>query len=261
MGTIVAPSSFRNALCADFNGTDEYAYRDNPSFKGDTQGCFAFWYRPTTVLSTLGFRDVISMGVRDAGNNATFSIRQRHNASLTINATYRNQPILDTGLRPTNGGTNNLVYADHILSAGVTGLWVVQSNGSATQHAWNGTLLTSTAWNSTSNVGDWLGDISGSDHRLTLGCQFINNGATMFSGHRMNEVLYFNRPLTSGEITWLYNAGVPRNPHRDPALWSACRLWLRCGDSRDNGTTLYDESGYGNDFTLVNMDGSNYVAP
>jgi hypothetical protein len=250
MGTIVG-SQFLDQFALETNGSTQYAFCDNPSFKADTQGAFAFWYRPTTVLSSTGVKSLISYGVKDAGNNSQLTFLQRWNVSTTIGIPYRSNPIPDIVGRATHNGTIDRAYGQHVFTAAQWGLLGVQSNGSAWEWFWNGASIGGVPALAGLNTGLWLGGISGSDHRLVIGSQFTANVDMNFSDQRSNEVLYFNRPLTSGEWTALYNGGVPRNPHRIPSLWPDCKLWLRCGDSRDNSTTMFDESGNGNDFTLV----------
>lgn len=70
------------------------------------------------------------------------------------------------------------------------------------------------------------------------------------------EVVMGMGSIGSTEVTWLYNGGTRRNPHRYPLG----HTWYRMGESRDNATTIYDEIG-SNNLTLVNMDASNYVTP
>jgi hypothetical protein len=242
-------------------GVDQYAFVDNPSFKTDTIGTFAMRIRFTTVLTGVAIRGILSYGVKDAGNNSQLTFVQRWNSDSGIAIPYRSNPFPDVIGRPTHNGTIARAYGNNVFTAGAWGLLGIQSNGSAWQWLWNGSSIGATAWLGAANTGLWLGGISGTNHRLALGAQFVSNAPAIFSDQRSNEVMYFNRLLTSGEWTWLHNGGVPRNPHGDPALMSACRMWLRCGDSRDNGTTLFDESGYGNDATLVNMNATNYVTP
>jgi hypothetical protein len=251
MGSLIG-STFLDQFALQTNGSTQYAYRDNPSFSGDTQGAFVLWYRPTTVLAVNGAKRILGFGRNNAGNDSTFAVEQRHNNSVNIAPTWRNQPIPSVVHRATNGGTSNSVYGEHIFAATTWVHMVIQSNGSAWQIWINGTNVTGAFWvTGGANNGAWLGNLSGTDRRLTLGAGWQANALMAPSDQRSNELLYVNRPLTSGEIIALYNGGVPRNPHRIPSLWPDCKLWLRCGDSRDNSTTMFDESGNGNDFTLV----------
>ena len=256
MGTLIG-STFRNALQSEFNGTDEYMRRDNPSFKSDQAGAFFFYYTPTTVLSVANAKGIISLGVNSAANNSRFFIAQR----WQLNAFPGNrQPRLEVNCRPTNNGTINTLLSTTILTAGTRYACVVTSNGSTNTLYINGvadTLLV----NAGSNTGQWLGDVSGGDHRMVTGTLWLANAASNYSDMKLDEVLYLpGREATAAEVTEWYNGGTPINPHR-LSFASALATWWRMGDSRDSATTVFDELSGANDLTLVNMDASNYVAP
>ena len=260
MGTVIAKSRFRNANCASFNGSDEYAHVDDPSFKANTQGAFSFWYRPTTVLASTSLETIIGYGVRSAGNDSMLTFRQRYNGSASIGATWRNQPIPDINERMANAGTTNFVYGQYIFTSGAWRHVVWQSNGSAYSLYIDGTLITVANWaGSAANNGNWFGDMSGTNHRLAFGGHFQGNAPLQYNDCRLDECAYFNRPLTGAEVTWLYNSGTRRNILRG-GFGADLISWWRFGDSRDTGGTIYDEVG-SNNLTTVNMDSGNYVAP
>lgn len=257
MAIISSSARFSDTKGTQFNGTDEYAYVDNPSFKSDAQGCFIIWYRPTTVLSTITTEGVIGYGVKDVSNDSSWALCQRYNNSGTINVTYRSKPIPDAFSRKTNGGTISRAYGNHIFVAGTRVLWVINSNGSTWQHGINGSLITTSAWNGLLNSGDWLGDISGSDHRLVFGGFFQSNALTFPNDNISDEVMYMSRPITSGELTELYNSGVSKSVRSLSFRADIVSYW-RMGD-RDDGQ-IRDRIG-SNHLTLVNMDNTNFVTP
>jgi hypothetical protein len=120
-----------------------------------------------------------------------------------------------------------------------------------------------TQWNVTgSNNGDWYGDVSGADHRMTVGVNYVSNGPGMgYYPGLLDEVTYLSgRIFTAGEVASLYNGGTPANPRKLASIQADLETWYRMGDSRDDATTVFDEVG-SNDLTLVNMDASNYVTP
>lgn len=248
MGSLIG-SSFRNALAMDLNGTNQYGYVDNPTFKTDTSGCFSFWFKLDALLTSDGTQTIIGYGVNSGSNNATFLIGVRRIA-VTGTATYMN--IL---VRPTNGGLNSGYSAT--TTPLVAGAWMyceVETNGTTWAIRINNVAQTLTQWftpGGGGNTGDWLGDISGSDHKLLIGNNYNANalGTSWFAGV-VDEISYINRTLTGPESLVLYNAGVPRNPYR-LGLGSAWKSWWRCGDSRDTNAILYDEIGT-NNITLVN---------
>jgi hypothetical protein len=250
MGTLVG-STLRDVLCTQFNGSTQYGFVDDPSWKADTQGAFYLWYRPTTVLSANGFKSFLSYGVQSGGNNSQLSFIQRWNPSVTINATYRSQPIPDINGRATNNGPTFRAYGDHIFAAGAWVLLGIESNGSAWQWTVNGVAIPSTYWTTEgqSNNGLWMGGISGGNHRLVVGAQFVANSVQMFDDNRTNELIYFRRPLTAGERTALYNGGVTRNP-REVVAESDIGSWWQMGDADDTNALILDRVG-SNNLTLV----------
>jgi hypothetical protein len=261
MGTIRG-SVFRDALAANFNGTDEYAYVDDPSFEADQAGALCFRYRPATVHAANGFEGIIGFGVRDAGNDSVMRLSLRRHSSYG-----HTNNRLEFSSRLTHGGLSKLYLGSTNISAATTYSVVIQSNGSTVSLYLNGAIETFLLRESsigsvanTTNDGQWLGDVSGTDHRLAFGAGYFSNAVSMWNDCRLNECIYVGgRALTGAEITEWHNAGVTRNPHR-LSFRADVDSWWRFGDSRDTGSTIYDEIG-SNNLTTVNMDASNYVAP
>lgn len=260
MGTLIG-STFRDALAASMNGTDEYVYRDDPSFKAQTQGAISFWLKPTTVFGANGTKTLLSMGVKSGSDNSFIDLALTRNSSW---GTTDNR--LEVRVRPTNGSTTRRYFGSSAFSAGSLYHIVWQSNGTTTTVYVNGVSQTfilrsgtANASSNTTNQGEWFGDVAGTDHRFIFGSTLISNALSAFTDARFDEAAYFSRVLSGGEVTWIYNAGVPRNLHRGE-FGSDLQHWWRMGDSRDSATTIYDEIGSDN-LTLVNMDATNYTAP
>lgn len=257
MGTLIG-STFRNALCAQFNGVDEHAYCDDPSFKADTAGAWSFWIKIDAVFGSENTDFVFGYGVKSGANNSIFHLGPRR-FPATGTPTY-----MSITHRATNGGAiDGFSGTTTELSAGVWTHVVVQSNGTAWSMWINGVSQTMTNWlGSGSNNGNWYGDVSGTNHRLTVGVQYVSNaiGANFYAG-LLDEVTYLSgRVFTSGEVASLYNSGTRTNPRKLASIQADLETWWRMGESRDNATTIYDEIG-SNNLTLVNMDASNYGTP
>ena len=252
MGALVG-SIFQDLKCAQYNGTDEASYRLNPSWKTDSAGAFSIWFRIPAVLGATGYIPILSLGDTRGANNSFLALGcRRHPTGGT--GTYFSMTI-----RNLNWGTvYGLLATTTPLAANVWYHGIGQCNGSAWSLYLNGVSQTLTVW-STSNTGIWLSGISGTNHQLAFGANYRAGAYSGYGDIRLDEGLYFNRVLTGSEVTWLYNSGTPRNPHRYD--WAgALKSWWRFGDSRDTGTTIYDEIG-ANDMTNQNMDASNYVTP
>ncbi len=251
---------FLDQYAIQFNGTNQYAYKDAPSFQANTAGAFSFWYRPTSINPSDGAFGrafgLISLGnASGAANTAFFSINLRRNNGWSIINS------IEVYTRRTNGGPSSATAARGLsLTAGTLYHVVVQSNGSAWDIRVNDTTPTKTNWQSGDGVnpGWWLGDITLSTPRLSMGARVVNSGVDIYAPCKLNEVYYVNRVLTNTEITGLYNGGVPINPLRIVPQ-ADMQLILRCGDAPDDATTMFDRSGLGNNFTLVNS--PSYVTP
>jgi len=246
MGSLIG-SSFRNALAMRLNGTNQYGWVDNPTFKTDTVACFSFWIKLNALLTVDGIQSIIVYGVNIAGNDATFNIGVRRNLTATGTGTY-----LSVLIRATHGGAN-IGYAGTTTPL-VAGAWMyceVEDTGSAWAMRINNVSQTMTLNIGVSaNTGGWLGDLSGASHKLVIGNSYNSNalGSTWFAGV-VDEINYFSA-ITGAQSTLMYNGGTPINPHR-VQFGSAWKSWWRCGDSRDTNAILYDEIGT-NNITLVN---------
>jgi hypothetical protein len=248
MGTVIGKSSFLDEYCADFNGTDEYAQRNDPSFETNTAGSVSVWLRPDTTPANGTNQSFFGYGI-NAASNAAF-----HLALRGVSGTIR----LSLQSRLTNNGTVSRIVGDTAISTGGWVHVVAQGSGSAWTLYVNGVAQTITV-ESGSNNGRWIGSHSpGSSNNMTWGANWVSNAVVNYFDGRMNEAVMCNRILTAAEVTEIYNAGVTSNPNR-LTFRSNIVCWLRFGDSRDNATTLFCEVG-ADDFTLVNMDASNYVA-
>jgi len=247
---------FLDQYAIQFNGTNQYAYKDAPSFQANTAGAFSFWYRPTSINPSGGAFGLIALGnASGAANNAIFYIGLRRSVGWSI------LNSIEVYTRRTNGGPSSATAARGLsLTAGTLYHVVVQSNGSAWDIRVNDTTPTKTNWQSGDGVnpGWWLGDITLSTPRLSMGARVVNSGVDIYAPCTLNEVYYVNRVLTNTEITGLYKGGVTGNPLRIVPQ-ADMQLILRCGDAPDDATTMFDRSGLGNNFTLVNS--PSYVTP
>jgi len=253
----ITGSKFVNGACLALNGSDEYATKVDPSFKANTSGFWHLRFRLNAVFTVDGVQVMVGYGASAAGNDSTFYFGIRR-YSVTGTGTF-----FSFLHRPTNGGTNcGYSATTTALAAGVWYDLILQSDGS-TYSCWiNNVSQTMTKWftSGSNNNGDWYGDVSGVSHTMSIGSHW-NNGPLAYFAGRLDEIGYIaSRVSTSTERTALYGGGTAV-ALTDVIPASDIKLYLRCGDSRDNATTMYDESGNGNDFTLVNMDASNYITP
>lgn len=248
MGALIG-SKMLDQWALETNGSTRYAHVLNPSFKADTQGAMIGWvYLP--ALFGVNRQDCIWGYGPDETNSSHLRFRQNRSASTS------NQNRWQLLTKATDGGTLNSLVSSVALTAPKWYCVVLQSDGSTTS-LYVDNVLQAIPATSGSNNGLWFGGVSGTNHTLCFGAAWLNGAFSNPWAGRVNEFAYVNRPLTTGEITALYNAGTPRNPHR-LALGSDLKSWWRFGDSRDTSGTVYDEIGT-NNLTLVGS--PSYVAP
>lgn len=250
MGTIIAPSTFRDFRCAEFNGVDEYMQRTGAlSFRSDTAGAMSMWIR---IPATFGSDQVQIYGVFYVSDNnrLVFGVRR---IAATGTGTFFSLATYQGGVTRAYSATTTALTANTWFHV------VLQSTGTSYEVYINGTIQTLTIWSATQgNTGDWFGDLSGPSVRLQFGANYVSGAPNLYYAGRLNEFVYVGgRALTAGEVTETYNGGTPLNPNK-LSYASDIDAWWRFGDSRDNATTMFDEIGT-NDLTLVNMDATNYV--
>ena len=105
-----------------------------------------------------------------------------------------------------NGGTNNTnIYNNTAITANAWNHVALVSDGAEAKIYLNG--VDNTLAVASKNAGDWFADASGLDN-LTLGI-LEYNGSTLFGpfSGSMDEVAFWNVPLSSSTITELYNNG------------------------------------------------------
>lgn len=246
MGTLIG-DELRNDNAAAFNGVDEYMERVLPSFLADTSGYISLWVRFDTVFSGTGtfLKGLVMVGQTSSAIVVMLGLRRAAGVPNNIEvfvgnaANYKAYAAMTTTIAALTWYHVVLHY-----SGGAYSIWI------------NGVAQTVNNWftGGSGAVPTWFSGVSGgATRRLMVGAS-NGSGTLRPSDCRIDEVLIGTEAITSTEVAWLYNGGTPRNPHRYPLG----HTWYRMGDSRDNGTTVYDEMGSDN-LTLVNMDASNYV--
>lgn len=236
----IASARFTDLKAISLDGSTQNVYVNNPSFKSETSGCISFWYKPTTLLTgTDTSHTIIGLGVSDAGNNSYLSIRQR--VILFVHPTNNYISIIH---RTTNGGaTNQIAFSTTALTIGAWHHISIMSSGTSWSARVNDVSQAVTVIVG-SNTGDWFGDVSGSDHRMTFGGAWIANAmnGTQYNACTLDETIYVNRTLTAPENTALYNAGAPRTV-RGLGLGTALKSWWRMGDRGDTSSLILDRIG------------------
>lgn len=260
---VINAVGFRNELCTDFNGVDNYAYVDNPTFRGDEVGAVLMRVRRLSEFSANGQNTFCGMGHRngEAWTSSRIELRVARSSSghgpgvpsiFTHNGSIGGNRTVQT----------NIAAAQLPQNVWRNLAWV--QDGEACAFYVDGVSRASTT-GSISDRGLWWANCGGDTVRFTLGCAWYASGsnpngfASMYCDTVIDEVVVLGNvvPVTS-DIQRYTGSGSVRNPYR---IWSSpyIRAWYRMGDSRDDPTTIYDATGNGNNLALVNMDEQNYI--
>lgn len=222
------------------NGTSQYAYIDNPSFKADTAGSMIIRIRVNSLLGANGNKGIIGLGVNSGSNDSLFAIRQVRGTATS------NQNRFQVVTRLTNGGAVNTLNCGTALAAGTMYLVVFSGNGTTSKITTNNVAQTLSG----TNTGVWLGHISGSDMRLTFAATWWSNAVNTYNDCNLADAAYVNRELTTAEHTKLYNGGNPIDISRMGLGTDLKSRWIFGDRGYTGGATILDRIGT-NHLTMV----------
>tara|TARA_R100001015_G_C4618052_1_gene174467 strand:+ start:27 stop:800 length:774 start_codon:yes stop_codon:yes gene_type:complete len=161
------------------------------------------------------------------------------------NASHSNKIYFDT-VTSSGGGTRNTeqTAADAVNMNQWHHVVCVCENSDDKMHTYVDGSLTNTA-NAMS-----ISDITDGSEAFYIG----NDGNSRdYVGYISDVAFYNDIAFTAGQVTTIYNNGLPYN-HKDGIQSSKLKGWWRMGDGVENGTgsTIYDASGNNNDGTVEN---------
>lgn len=195
MGTIIGGKFFDDAA-VQFNGVDQAAYRDNPSFRNDNSGAMAF--------------DVTAL--RIAGGNSTEQVicmRGSGGASCNVSIVQRSS-FGDTDARIMiylNSGVWMAACDTTRITINTKYRVVFNSDGTAYINGVPQSFVrdTGSAW-----TGQWYGSFADATKRFAMGANWVPGaGSPVGCGNiRLNNVVYYSAPLTAAEALLDYNGGV-----------------------------------------------------
>lgn len=251
MSTMVLPRMWADTKRLSLNGTDELAYINNPSYGTHTAGTIIVDFEAKSLMGTNGVK--VIWGINDAtngSNDATFFFSRRCNASFGDSDNH-----FDILYRPSSGGSFYTGGANgHDIATGTVYRVAITSQVKMyidkvdqSLMVWNGSALPS-------NV--WLGSPSLAGGRcFAAGCLYRGGSGLNYNDCYINNVVVYNRVLTSAEITEEYDAiRAGRSP------WS-CSFADAIVSAYPMEDTAKDHNDFTNDLTGVGIDGSNYVSP
>ena len=221
---------WRNGYSVLFPGVDEYIDCGNGTANFEYTQAFstAYWFKTSSVANSLPLSKLSSVLTRGWQNNLDTAGR------------------LLFGLYHVGGGTNAL--AMRTVNGFNNGVWrhaVATYDGSNTPAGIK--IYINAVSETLTTTQNNLDDTIVNDAICSIGSF---NGASYFYNGNMDEILIYNKKLSSAEVTALYNGGVPIDP-AGLSTWSDALHYWRMGD-KDIFNILKDNKGSA-DGTMTNM--------
>jgi len=207
-------SSFTNDYSLAFEGVDEYVDISITNFM-DADFSISCWMNADNA-------NVDSWAGLGIGSNYQNGLKIAYNR-LLYKDDAANVYVEDFSPAPSNDEWNHFVIS-HDLSTKTFSMYL--NANTATTSTYSDNLLT---------------DRASSDNL------YISSLGRPFIGY-IDEVSVFNAALSSADVTSLYNNGEPN----DLSELANLHGWWRMGDD-DTHPTITDNSGVGNDGTMINM--------
>lgn len=220
----------------EFGGTDEYVTMGNVlGYERTSPQSYSLWVKFSTSSTQMFLAKALGAttyrGVLVYGSNGNLLLQLINDASVNNRIQIQTTKTFNDGLWHhvvvTSDGSSTAagckIYVDNMLQT-VTVLY----------DALTATILTTAAFT--------LGTRSSLD--------------TFFTGS-LDEVAVYDKELSVSEITWVYNAGVPRLL-TDSGCPSNLQAWWRMGDG-DTAPTLQDQTVNNYDGTMTNMESTDIV--
>jgi hypothetical protein len=175
---------------------------------------------------------------RDAANSATGIFAGIHFKEATETGGTERLAVF-----VRKSGTNRVCYGNTSLSLSTPYLLTISTNGSSykmTVNAVNQTISLSTSRPGVNN-GDWFGDTGVTMVNAIFGSNTLTTGSSTDADHRM--FAYWDKELSSSEITELYNGGVVKDPTHLYTALQSLRCYYKFGEREDREgsiATIYD---------------------
>lgn len=214
MGTIIGGKFFDDAA-VQYNGTDNGHYLDNPSFATDTAGAIAVDVVIPTLLTSNGSIGILSLKNNNASPGNIFTVR----------ANYQSSVYGDTkthfSVQGWAGGDWARAGAPAGITAGQKYRVLFQSDGKIyIDGADAGPLIQQWAsprlW-----TGQWMIAALNGSAPTTFGAGlylFPDRSGVVFGKCNINNLIYYNAPLTAAEALADYNGGVSFDRRSNAAL-------------------------------------------
>lgn len=223
MGTIVGP--LIQAMHID--GTSQYAWRANPSFKNASAGGVSIWVRANSLLSSAGTTGIVTMADSAGGAKKFMSFDLRRNSGFpSSTSTYIGITDYHTGT-----GVGVYGYSPTAISASV---WINAVFGSDGNLYINGSLQTLISPSGLLLGAGWYNSISAGNKDFAIGARRLAGVASSFSAIDIMNVNYLpGRSFTSTEAAEIYAAKKCAPPSSLSMYASLAPIYTFNGNTND----------------------------
>ncbi len=229
------PESYVNVKSVLFDGIDEYInFFDNHNFENNNDFTLSAWIKPTSIS---GANKCIWAKATDDASVLGWGMYLQSNGAVLLQMRAASQ------LRSYNTGSSD-------ITTGVWQLLVLTYDG--TQNISGARIYIDAVVQPTPATG-----IVSNTLISTANSQIgRRNSAFPYFGN-IDEVTFWDRDLSSVEVTELYNLGIPDDPNNHSAAANLLH-WYKMGDG-DTFPTILDNEG-AVDGTMTNMESGDIVS-
>lgn len=200
------PATYPDTKALHLDGASQYTWKADPSFKNDTAGAWSSWVRINTLLTTDGAYTLICVADSGAlvgnGKQFWFAIRR---AAAQFGNTNNYLEFISLPL----GTTTYVKDGSTPLAAGTWYHVAFQSDGKIYLNGVEETYQYRLGGHYTSG---WYALFTATDKDVSIGARRLAGSPNNYSAVDFNNTLYFNRSLTSTEVTEIYTAGMGADP-------------------------------------------------
>lgn len=242
MATIVQ-QAYTDFAALRLNGTNQDAWKRNPSFKDASVGTFAMWVRFPVVITGNGQIAIRTLGNAGAADYMWFNLRSNNAFDKPVNVIERVSSF-GGAIKQKCGSTTLAANAWYFVGGDSDGdLWV------------NGAKETPKYWRNTGerNPG-YYNTLPGTTKDLSYGTTRYNGIIGGYYRVDVNDSYEFNSVLTSTEWAYIYSRGMGS----DPNTWTPSGLTgkiINCIDFENRATPFIGSDG----LTLTNS--PSYITP
>lgn len=214
MGTIIG-GKFFDDYAVQYNGTDNGHYLDSPSFASDTAGAIAVDVVIPTLLTSTGAINILSLLNNDTSGGNQFALLANYSSSVYGDTNTH------FSVQGWAGGNWARAGAPAGITAGQKYRVLFQSNGKIYIDGADAGPLVQQFTSPRQWTGQWMLAALNGSAPTTFGAGLRlrpNRSGVAFGKCTINNLIYYNAPLTAAEATADYNGGVSFDRRTNAAL-------------------------------------------